>query len=137
MKNKRKILYIEDMEECYKKTKEAIGNDFEIDWKKNFYDALEAIDTHLADYAAVISDINLDYKPDKPNSEQTRYGLYLIKIIKEEAQRQKIKIPVICASSNGVYREPSLEAGANSFLWKKELWEGKGKKTLDDLFEKI
>jgi CheY-like chemotaxis protein len=137
MTNKRKILYIEDMKECYEKTNEALGKNFEIDWKSNYSDAMDAINGNLIDYSAVISDINLNYDPNKSNNEQTREGLDFIEMIKKETERQGIDIPIICASRNGeLYEKLSIEAGAKMFLWKKELWE-KGKEVLEALVKKI
>jgi CheY-like chemotaxis protein len=136
MKNKRKILYIEDIEECYKKTNETIGKSFEIDWKNNYSDTFDAINNTLINYSAIIVDVNLDYDPNKSDSEQTRQGLDFIKMAKREMERQEINIPIICASSNGkLYKKLSLEAGADIFLWKGELWE-RGKEVLEDLIRK-
>jgi CheY-like chemotaxis protein len=137
MTNKRKILYIEDMEECYKKTSEALGKDFDIDWKKNYFDALKAITENITNYSAVITDINLDYDKNKSKDEQTREGLNLIGILKREEERQELDIPIICASSNGaLYQKSAIEAGADIFLWKRELWEN-GKEILEALVKKI
>lgn len=133
----KKILYVEDMKECYERTRETIGNNFEIDWKNNYSGAFDAITNNLMDYSAVIMDVNLNYKPDLPLNEQTTEGLDLIKIIKKEAEKQKINIPILCASSNGeLYKKLSIKAGADIFLWKKEFWE-KGNKVLEDLIEKV
>jgi CheY-like chemotaxis protein len=138
MADKRKILYIEDMKECYKKTSEALGQDFEIDWKKNSPDAINAIVKNLKKYSAVVSDVNLYHNPNLPDNEQTTEGLNLIKIAKEEAERQGISIPIICVSKNGaLYEKLSLEAGARRFLYKKEFWEGKGKEVLEELIKKV
>lgn len=141
MTNKMKILYIEDMEECYEKTKEALGSEFDIDWRNNPFDAINAIIRHLPEYSAAIIDVNLSYNPNLPSDKQSADGLELIKIIKKESKRwskiQKTNIPVICASSNGTqYEKASYEAGADRFLWKKELWEGKGKEILEELIRK-
>jgi CheY-like chemotaxis protein len=138
MTKTHKILYVEDMKGCYERTKNALGNMFEIDWKTNFLDALNTIETNLTDYSAVISDINLKYNPDLPLNKQTTEGLELIKIIKKESERQGVNIPIICATSNGTqYEKKSLEAGANICLWKKELWGEKGKTILEELVKKI
>lgn len=134
----KKVLYVEDMKECYEKTEKALGDLFEIAWRDNCFDAIRSITRNLRDYSAVIVDVNLNYNPNLPPNKQTTEGLELIKIVKKESKRQGINIPIICASSNGVaYEQLSLEAGADRFLWKKELWEGKGKKVLEDLLEKI
>lgn len=138
MTDKRKILYIEDMPECYKKTEEALGNDFDIDWRKDGFSAIKAITSNLKDYSAAIFDVNLNYNPNKPENEQSTEGLYLIRILKERCNRWGIKIPIICASSNGTaYEQFAIEAGADRFLWKKELWEGKGKEVLEELVKKV
>lgn len=138
MKTMKKILYAEDMEECYLQTKFHLGNKYELDWKKNYAEALKAITENLKEYSAAIFDVNLDYNPNLPNAEQTRGGLDLIRIIKEKAKEQNISIPVICATSNGeMYKELALEAGADVFLWKKEFWESKGKEVLEDLVKKV
>jgi CheY-like chemotaxis protein len=134
----KKILYIEDMKECYEKTKDSIGKDFEIDWKENPFDAIKAITRHLPEYSAAIVDVNLSYNPKLPLDKQSAEGLFLIGIIKQESKRQGVDIPIICASRNGeLYKEPSINAGANAFLWKKELWEGKGKEVLEKLVKKV
>lgn len=134
----KKILYVEDMQECYENTCKAMEGTFEIDWRKNYSEALRAITENLKDYSAAVFDVNLDYKPDLPDDKQTREGLDLIKILKEEAKKQGISIPILCASSNGtLYKPLSLEAGADKFLWKKEFWKGKGKEVLEDLIKKI
>jgi CheY-like chemotaxis protein len=138
MTNKRKILYVEDMKECYEKTNETLGKTFDIDWKNNYSEALNAITKNLGEYSAAVFDVNLDYKPDLPDDKQTREGLDLIKILKKEAERQGISIPIICASVNGALYEPlSIKAGADKFLWKKEFWEGKGKEALEELVKKV
>jgi len=134
----KKILYVEDWKECYEKTCKAMGKTFEIDWRKNYSEALNAITENLNDYSAAVFDINLDYNPNLPDNEQTTEGLDLIKILKKEAKKQGISIPILCASSNGTLYEPlSLGAGADRFLWKKEFWEGKGKEVLEDLIKKV
>lgn len=137
MTKKRKILYVEDIKECYKKTSETLGKYFEIDWKNNYFDALKAVTENLVNYSAVITDINLDYDVNKSKDEQTREGLDLIEMLKREKERQELDIPIICASSNGaLYQKPALEAGADIFLWKRELWEN-GKEILESLVKKI
>lgn len=130
----KKILYVEDMEDCYCQTKLCLGKDYELDWKKNYSEALNAITENLDNYSAVIFDINLDYNPNLLDKKQTREGLDLIRILKEEAKKQGISIPIICASSNGeLYKQLALDAGADIFLWKEEFWEGKCKEVLEDL----
>jgi hypothetical protein len=137
MTNKKKVLYIEDMKECYEKTSETLGKTFEIDWKNNYSDAFDAINKNLRDYSAAVFDVNLDYNPNLPKNKQTREGLDLIKMTKKEAERQEIDLPIICASSNGeLYGKLSIEAGAKIFLYKKEFWEN-GKEILEALVKKI
>ena len=131
MKN---ILYIEDMEECYLQTKFSLGENYNIDWKRNYSDALRAITNCLNEYSAAVLDVNLDYNPKLSYAEQTREGLDLIRILKEEAKKKGISIPILCASSNGeLYKQLALEAGADIFLWKKELWKDGGRKKLEEL----
>lgn len=138
MANKRKILYIEDMKECYEKTNEALGETFEISWRDNCFDAIKSITRNLREYSAVILDINLNYNPSLPANKQTTEGLSLIRIVKKEAERQGVNIPILCATSNGTqYEKACLEAGADKFLWKKEFWEGKGKEVLEELIKKV
>lgn len=138
MKNKSKILYVEDMKECYEKTQNALGNDFEIAWRDNGFDAIKSITRNLWEYSAAVIDVNLNYNPNLPANKQTTEGLELIKIIKKESKRQGVNIPIICASSNGTaYEGLSIEAGADRFLWKKELWNGRGKEVLEDLIAKV
>ena len=138
MENKPKILYIEDMKECYEKTKEALGSEFDIVWRDNCFDAIKTITRYLKEYSAAIFDVNLTYNPELPQDRQTTEGLTLIKILKKECQRQGVNIPIICASSNGeLYKHLSEQAGADKFLWKKELWEEKGKEILENLVKKV
>jgi len=132
MTNKRKILYIEDMEECYKKTSEALGKDFEIDWKKNYSEALSAINNNLKQYSAGVFDVNLEYIKDLPMEKQSTEGLELITLAKEK----NIHFPIVCASKNPEYREPAIKNGADKFLCKKEFWE-KGKEVLEELIKKV
>jgi CheY-like chemotaxis protein len=133
----KKILYIEDMKSCYDKTSEALGKDFEIDWKQNYSSGIEALSKDLNQYSAGVFDVNLDYNPELPNDQQTREGLELIKLAKQEREKKNLNFPIICASSNGtLYEKLAIQAGADIFLWKKEFWEGKGKKALEELIKK-
>jgi len=111
-----------------------LGENYNIDWKRNYSDALRAITNCLNEYSAAVLDVNLDYNPKLSYAEQTREGLDLIRILKEEAKKKGISIPILCASSNGeLYKQLALEAGADIFLWKKELWKDGGRKKLEEL----
>lgn len=126
------------MKECYEKTIEALGEDFEISWRDNCFDAIKSITRNLREYSAAVIDVNLNYNPNLPDDKQTTDGLELIKIVKKEAERQKINIPILCVSSNGTrYEGLSIQAGADRFLWKKEFWKGRGKEALEDLIAKV
>ncbi len=132
---KKKILYIEDMPKCYEKTKEILGEKYNLDWRKTSDEAIDAIKNHLKDYDVIISDVNLTYIPGIPNFDQTKEGLSLIKLAREECKKNKHKIPIFCVSSNGTNKKPSLKNGANIFMWKKSFWEGKGEKYLDKILK--
>lgn len=136
MTNKMKILYIEDMEECYERTNEIFKKNFEIDWKKNYDDALNAIQGNFEQYFAGIFDVNLNYNPSLPIEMQSTEGFELIALAKKERERKNLSFPILCASSNIDYKEGALKRGADIFLCKKELWEGKGKEILEELIRK-
>lgn len=129
MTNKRKILYVEDMEKCYEKTKGAIGNHFDIDWKDNYTDAENSIIKDLHKYSAGIFDVNLS------DNLQSTEGIELIKLARKEAEARNIHFPILCVSSNGKYKEISIENGADLFFWKKQFWKN-GKNILEDLIGK-
>lgn len=128
---KLKVLYIEDMEKCFDNTQRALGNEYEIDWKKNVLDAIEAIKGDISQYDAAIFDVNLLYDSSKPDSEQTKEGLNLIKILREKV----INLPIFCVSSQN-NKKSALEQGVDEFMWKKEFWDGKGKQKLDEYLKK-
>ena len=123
----KKILYVEDMIKCYEKTLEILGNDYNLDWRKDFISGLKAM-TEPETYYAGIFDVNLNYDPLKSSEQQTKEGLKLIKIVKLV---KGLDFPVICISAMD-NRKEALEQGADLFMWKKEFWE-KGKKTLDEI----
>ncbi len=131
-----KVLYVEDIKECYEKTKSAIGKKFEIDWKTNYADAFISINKNLEQYSAGIFDINLGYNSSLPNNLQTTEGFDLIKRVHKERKNRNLHFPIICTSSNGNYKEKALKSGADLFLWKKEFWEN-GQKILEELIEKV
>ena len=133
----KKILYVDDMKECYEKTKEALGDVFEIDWKDNYVKGLNAIKEHFEDYSAVVFDVNLNYNPRLKKNMQTTKGLDLIEIAKIERIMGGVTTPILCVSANGRYRRPALHRGADLFLWKKEFWNGKGRKALEELIKKV
>lgn len=133
----RKILYIEDMEECHELTKEALGGSYEIDSAYTFEQAKERIIKNIRNYEAVISDVNLVYDETKRDNEQTKEGIDSIMLAREESKKARIKkLPIFCISSDGAHRKLSLKTGANIFMWKKEFWSGKGKDYMDRILNK-
>ena len=136
MQNKKKILYVEDMKECYENTSRALGGSFEIDWKKNYSEALNAIKNNFEQYSAGVFDVNLDYKPGLPMSKQSTEGFALMNLAREEREKKNIRFPILCASKNWNYKEGALKNGADLFFYKKEFWE-KGKALLEELVKKV
>jgi len=132
---KQRILYVEDMEDCFNNTLKAIGRQYELDWIKNSLDAIKVIKGDINQYSVAIFDVNLSYDPLKPNNEQTTEGLELIAMLREEVNKQGIDFPIFCVSSNN-NRKNALEKGANEFMWKEEFWNGKGKQKLEEYLEK-
>ena len=124
------------MKQCYENTSKALGNDFEIDWKTNYSEALKAINGNLEQYSVGIFDVNLDYNPRLPLNQQTTEGLDLIKLAKEKSKEKGMDFPIICASSNNSYRKSAMQNGADLFLLKKEFWN-KGKSKLENIIKKI
>lgn len=128
----KKILYVEDMEKCYLKTKEAFGEEYFIDWKKTEVEAFNAINDLVKNqlaYDAAIFDINLNQNPSIPLNKQTSEGLGLIKRLREKSE----EILILCVSSNGKYKNQALKNGADAFFFKKEFWEEKGKRVLSEI----
>ncbi|GAI24468.1 unnamed protein product [marine sediment metagenome] len=109
---KQRILYVDDMKECFDNTLRALGEGYEIDWRKNPLDAIKAIQENISQYDAAIFDVNLFYDPSKPDTEQTTEGLDLIKILRNKVKATKIYLPIFCVSSNN-NRESALEKGAD------------------------
>jgi len=132
---KKKILYIEDMEKCHNLTRQALGDEYKITSVYTPEEAEIEIKTNLKQYDAVISDVNLVYDPSKPNNEQTKEGLELIAMAREESKLRQKKLPIFCISSDGSHRKSSLKNGANVFMWKKAFWSGKGKKYLNKILD--
>ncbi len=118
----KKLLYVEDMKECYEKTKSTIGSEYIIDWKTDFIDAFNAI-KNLEEYSAGIFDINLDYDSTLPEDKQTTQGFDLIRFAKMERERRKIHFPIICVTGNIKYKSRAMILGADKFLCKKEFWK--------------
>ena len=128
---KKKILYIEDMEECYEKTQQILSKKYDIDWKKNFLEGIKAIrEEDVGQYCAAIFDVNLNYDHSKPNNEQTEEGLYLMRILREKSN----ELPILCVSSEN-NKEAALRNGADIFMFKKEFWSGKGKEKLEEILK--
>ena len=125
----KRILYVEDMYKCFEKTKSILGDSYSIDWRKDFRQGLEAL-SNIDKYCGGVFDVNLNYDPEKPNGEQTKEGLSLIKLVRERGGED---FPIICVSSMNNEQE-ALECGANLFMFKKEFWSG-GKKILDNLIK--
>ena len=128
---KQRILYVEDMEECFDITSNALGGEYELDWRKDPLEAIKAIQENISQYAAAIFDVNLIYDPLKPDTEQTTEGLRLIKALRRKVEAIEIYLPIFCVSSNN-NRKGALEKGADEFMWKKEFWSGKGKQKLEE-----
>lgn len=123
---KQRILYVDDMKECFDNTLEALGEGYELDWRKTALDAIKAIQENINQYDAAIFDVNLS--DDDPS---TTEGLSLIKRLREGAEARKIYLPIFCVSSQN-NKESALEKGADEFMWKKEFWSGKGKQKLEE-----
>lgn len=134
MEKKLKMLYVEDMQKCYDKTAEVFGNSVEIDWRKSTLEAIDAIYSHPEKYDLAVFDVNLFYNPNKPDQEQSKEGLALIWMLREELKERgrKPNLPIFCVSSDGENKPLSIENGATSFLWKKQFWENK-KNPLENL----
>lgn len=119
----RKILYVEDMEECFERTKKILGETFELDWKKGYIETIKAIYGNNF-YNIAIIDVNLGW-----GDSNSKEGLELIPHIKTG----KEGIPIIVYSINN-YKEEALEKKADLFIFKKEFWE-KGKQVLEELLK--
>ncbi len=130
-----KILFVDDMKKCYEKTREALGSNFEIDWKDNLLEGIEAITKNFDQYSAGIFDVNLDYDPNLPNNEQTAEGFELINLAKKERDKKGIFFPILCVSSHGEYKNLAFKNGADFFFYKREFWENK-KEFLEYLIKK-
>lgn len=129
---KPKILYIEDMEKCHKLTKNSLGNSYEVVSEYTFQEGVKEVKSGIGNYDVLISDVNLFYDPSKSDFEQTKEGLKLIAIARNESIKRGIeKLPIFCISSDGSHRRLAFASGANIFLFKKEFWDGKGKKYLE------
>jgi len=121
--NKR-ILYIEDMRNCYDSTKDTFDG-VRICWIKKITPKFDRIIGHLKKYDSILVDVNLnESKPD------TKEGLEIIKKLKKFSEY----IPIVCVSSWD-YREESKQAGADLFMFKLQLWV-KGKSELEKLLDK-
>jgi len=136
MVKKFEMLYVEDMKRCYEKTLELFGDDFNIDWRKSTRDAINAIYSGAEKYDLAALDVNLFYNPNKPDQEQSKEGLALIWMLREELKTKGIKpnLPIFCISSDGENKPLSIENGATKFMWKKQFWSEEGRKTIDNLF---
>ncbi|MFH1365688.1 MAG: hypothetical protein ABIH28_03830 [archaeon] len=134
MEKKLKMLYVEDMQKCYDKTAEVFRNSVEIDWRKSTLEAIDAIYSHPEKYDFAVFDVNLFYNPNKTDKEQSKEGLALIWMLREELKARGINsnLPIFCVSSDGENKPLSIENGATAFLWKKQFWEDK-KNTLENL----
>jgi CheY-like chemotaxis protein len=124
----KRILYIEDMQACYDKTIAALGPEYDLDWRKNLPEAMQAL-KNIKAYNAVVLDGNLDYNDSLPDDAQSVEGLEIIR----EIRRRGSNIPIIFASCNGTSIPRALKEGANFVMWKKEFWNGKGKAKLEGL----
>ena len=128
---KKKILYIEDMLKCYEKTKESLGEEYNLDWRKNFLEGIKAIrEEYVGQYCAAIFDVNLDYDPSKPNNKQTKEGLYLMRMLRKKSNN----LLILCVSSEN-NKESALRNGANIFMFKKEFWSEKGRQKLEEILK--
>lgn len=111
-----RILYVEDMRECYEKTKEAF-RDEDVRWVKKITRSFDEIKKYLRKYDKAVVDVNLDFL--KLESEE---GLNIIRKLREFRR----DLEIICVSSQD-YKEKALEAGANKFVYKKEFWKRDGR----------
>jgi len=114
---KLRILYIEDMKECYKLTKEVFGEKARVCWIKKVTPEFDRIIKYLGNYNKVIVDVNLDYS--KPETEE---GIDTITKLKKASPN----LEIICVSSEDK-REKAQKAGANKFMFKKKFWEENGR----------
>ena len=113
-----RVLYIEDMKECYYQTKKVFGDKTRVCWvKKITPEFYEKIIKHLGKYDKVIVDVNLDYS--QPETEE---GIEVIKELRKESPN----LEIICISSENK-KEKALKAGADKFMYKKQFWEESGK----------
>jgi CheY-like chemotaxis protein len=127
------ILYVEDMKECFEKTREILGKEYSLDWRWTPFIASKAIE-FIEKYDLAIFDVNLFYDPKKSNHEQTKEGLELISMAKKEAERKGIDIPIICVSSDD-HEQEALAMGATLFMYKEKFLDS-GAKTIDDILRK-
>jgi CheY-like chemotaxis protein len=111
---KPRILYIEDMKECYELTKNLFGNNTRVCWIKKITPLFERIKKNLNDYNKAVVDVNLDYS--KPETEE---GINIIRELRETSPN----LEIICISSENK-EEKALKAGANKFVYKKQFWGG-------------
>ncbi|MFZ5955547.1 MAG: hypothetical protein ACOYT4_03905 [Nanoarchaeota archaeon] len=132
---KIKILYIEDMKECYEKTLAILKDKCEIDWKKTPLEAIWAIfDNRLKEYDLAIFDVNLTYDARRKIEELPREGLELIAMAKKRLKELKSDLRILCVSK-GNYKEEALKKGANAYYWKREFWEGKGLEEIERILK--
>jgi DNA-binding response OmpR family regulator len=122
----KKILYVEDMKECFERTRNSLGRGYSVDWRETLEEGAKALCEN--EYSAVLIDINLYYDPSKPSEEQTKEGLKLVELAREISDT-----PIICISARN-NREESLRSGADLFMFKKEFWRN-GKETLEGLLQ--
>ena len=127
---KKKILYVEDMEKCYENTCQTLKG-YDLDWRKNFLEGINAIEEeYVGQYCAAIFDVNLDYNPLKPNNKQTKEGLYLMRKLRKKSNN----LLILCVSSEN-NKENALRNGADIFMFKKEFWSGKGRQKLEEILK--
>src|SRR3989338_6169007 len=111
----KRILYIEDMRECYDKTVAALGHEYDLDWRKNLLEAMQALG-HIKVYNAVVCDGNLTYDDSLPDDVQSVEGLEIIR----EIRRRGSNIPIVFASCTRTSIERALKLGANFSMFKKQ-----------------
>jgi len=126
----KKILYIEDMEICYQKTRQALGCNYELDWRQNIFSAMQAI-WDIDEYDAVVIDGNLIYDSNISNDEQSTEGIEIAKIIRANNP----KIPILFSSSNQKIIQKARDSGVETAMFKRQFWEGKGKEKLEELLK--
>jgi len=104
---KKKILFIDDMKEVYDKVSSILEKRYDVDYTQNEQEALNMIKTK--NYDKIITDYHLGtYSP--------KGGLNIIRVAKDKG------LSAILMSTEN-HEQEALEAGADKFIFKKELYK--------------